>query len=279
MTKIVIFPNADRDPGLSVTQSACRILSEAGCDCVCLSEPKVPGLPAQPEAEAFSGAAAILCLGGDGTILRGARRAAAYGVPVLGVNLGHTGFLAAVSPEELDALSALARPFDTVKRMMLEVSLHRQGREVFSDMALNDAVFTRGLAAQTISLDFDVDGQPMGSFLGDGLIVSTAVGSTGYALSAGGPIVEPELPLILLTPICAHTPYAHSYIFSPERVITVSSERFADRAAYFSVDGGSSVPLLAGDRVKISRAEHTALFVIRPGHSFFDNLKTKIHKI
>ena len=277
MNRIVLIPNTDRDPELRAAAQARDILRDAGCVCVTAGEAEIPGTPALAEAEAFSGSAAALCMGGDGTILRGARIASGYGVPVLGVNLGHTGFLTSLGAHELEKVVMLAGPFDIQERTMLLVTLYRDGEPVYSDCALNDAVFTRGLAAQTISLDFSVDGHKMGSFLGDGLIVSTAAGSTGYSLSAGGPIVEPDVRALLLTPICAHTPYAQSYLFSPDRVISVSD--FARGTAFLSVDGGSPVPLEEKDRGEIRRSDRAAYFVMVPGSTFFDSLQTKIHKI
>jgi NAD+ kinase len=142
---------------------------------------------------------------------------------------------------------------------------------------VNDFTFSRGMEVQTVSLELEVDGHMLGSFLGDGVIISSATGSTGYALSAGGPVVDPCLNGILVTPICAHTSHSHAFVLAPERVLTVAPSHAEQRRIYLSADGGEPRRLKPGERVEI-RVSKTPLRCLEPeGHNFFDNVR--IHRL
>ena len=147
----------------------------------------------------------VICFGGDGTILHMAKAATRHDIPILGVNIGTMGFMAELESSELDQLARLANDDFTVdSRMMLDVSVTREGETVYQDLCLNDAVITKGAIARIIHLGVQFDGIQALEFGGDGVIIATPTGSTAYSLSAGGPIVEPEAHSILITPICAH---------------------------------------------------------------------------
>ena len=193
--KIVLSPNPYRDKGLKAAQSAARILNNAQVEtCICLpfsteganiDFPKHVHLSRMEEE--LPNADALVCFGGDGTILHAAKDANAYGIPILGVNLGSVGFMAEVELGELSLLSKLAVGKYTVEsRMMLEVSIRREGRTIFSDLALNDAVVTKGAVARVVEIEVRSDKVPITTYSGDGVIVSTPTGSTAYSMSAGG---------------------------------------------------------------------------------------------
>ena len=277
---IVLFPNAQRDRDYAVTLRAAALLQKEGFACVSAGAAPLPGTPVLSDAKAFEGAFAALCFGGDGTLLRCAKMAVAHGVPVLGVNLGHTGFLTQVSPDSLDELRMLAAgEFTVQERMTLEATL-ANGDEILSKgLAVNDIVVSRGMAVQTISLDIEADGRRLGSFLGDGVIVSSPTGSTGYALSSGGPVLDPGLDAILVTPICAHTSYAHSFVLSPGRSLRVVATHAARRDTFLSVDGGAPVRIAPGQAVGISRSKPAMRMLVLDGHTFFDNVRTRIHRM
>ena len=207
---IALCPNPFRDAGLSKTGECRLLLSEAGYEtCVC---PVFTGSDWQPPEEiticsireVLSQLTHVVVLGGDGTILAVVRELDGTEIPILGVNLGTKGFMTSMEPEELPGIVQALQPGVPVsERMMLEVSLLRSGEPILHDYALNDVVI-HGYG-ECIQPTAWADGKEMFSFSGDGLIVATPTGSTGYSMSAGGPIAEPDARAILLTPICAHT--------------------------------------------------------------------------
>lgn len=222
---------------------------------------------------ALAGLAADLGLifGGDGTILAFARRLGGTPLACLGVNMGKLGFLAAMNIDEVrDALDWIAGGDLTVgPRLMLEVPIgHRKKM-----LALNDVVISSPRSCRMITVDLRVDGELLNSYFGDGLIVSTPVGSTAYSLSAGGPLVSPRLAAILITPICPHH-------LSSRPIIVPSSSRIEIRAdcrpARLTFDGQDVVNVGAGEWITISRAKHDFLLVEPDGHSFFRTLEKKM---
>ena len=264
--KIILFTNRSNDPDLAVTAAVETVLLGTGAECIRFDGDEC----------VFEGAYAAISLGGDGTFLQCAKIAAPRGVAVLGVHLGHTGYLSRVHPERLEALKRLPS-FKVRKRTMLEARLAGCGAEEEMLTAVNDLVFSRGMTVQTVSLEISVDGNPIGSFLGDGVIVSTAIGSTGYSLSAGGPVADPELNALLVTPICAHTSRAHSFILSPGRTLSVTPSYAERRKIYISADGGEPRRLGTGERAEI-RVSDTTLLCLEPNdHDFFENVR--IHRL
>jgi NAD+ kinase len=231
-------------------------------------------------ARAFVAARAdlLVVLGGDGTLLSVARDAGNRSVPILGVNLGTLGFLAEVAPDELpDALShILAGDFRTVRRLRFEVRAERNGALLLEALALNDAVITRGETSRMIDIETCTDGLPMATYRGDGLIAATPTGSTAYSLSAGGPILLPEIDAFVITPICPHT-------LTQRPVVLPRSSRVEMRVlpregiGELHVDGRASCPLEYGDRVLVSCSDHPARFVISPLRTRFDVLRAKLY--
>ncbi|NCC68332.1 MAG: NAD(+)/NADH kinase, partial [Clostridia bacterium] len=207
---IVLCPNPERDIGLKMTLETRSRLNKAGHDVVispvgvnsreCFLSDVIETVPL---SEAAKKADLLVCFGGDGTILKTARAVMKSPVPILGVNLGHKGFMAELEPNDLHLLIAAANgDYIPISRMMLDVELLRNGRVIFSDSALNDAVICG--TATTIKVSAYGDGSKITEYTGDGIIVATPTGSTAYSLSAGGSLVEPTANNILLTPICAH---------------------------------------------------------------------------
>ena len=199
--RIVLCPNPYRDRGLKAALSANKVLNSAGIETV-LSLPFDPEetikveLPKQlvclPMDQAMTGADMLICFGGDGTILHAAKDANRYNIPILGVNMGSMGFMAELEYGELSLLSRLAVGKYTLEdRMMLDVSVVRGSKQVSREIALNDAVVTKGAIARVVALKVFGDNVLMSEFSGDGVIVCTPTGSTAYSMAAGGPIVEP----------------------------------------------------------------------------------------
>lgn len=225
-------------------------------------------------AATLSSCDVAVVLGGDGTIMHIAKYAAAYDVPVLGVNGGTVGFMAGLEMHQLDRLSRLTEgQYKTEERMMLEVCLERDGEAPLVFTALNEAVVSHGSLSRLVQLEVLSDGHPMTTYRADGVIIATPTGSTAYSLSAGGPIVDPSLRCLLLTPICPHAMHTRPYLFSDETALTV----VASSEAYLTVDAEQAVPLGVGDRVKVRRHTIAArLISLKEEDAFYDILTQKL---
>lgn len=284
--KIILSPNPYRDRGLRTAQAASRILRSCGVETVtCLPFPlesgSRPDLPAQVGLrileQELPSADMLICLGGDGTLLHAAKSAHKWNVPVLGVNLGSVGFIAELESGELSLLSRLASgKYGIEERMMLDVSVLRDGRTLYQDIALNDAVVTKGAVARVLELEVTGDRVVMASFSGDGVVVCTPTGSTAYSMSAGGPIVEPTAQNIIVTPICAHSMRAKSIVLDRARTVGVRMARGARKTAYLSVDGGKAFKLLSADLVEIRRSKAVVRLVKLTGRSFYEGINRKL---
>lgn len=274
--KIVLCPNPERDRGLKLALEVRSLLLEAGHEVVLSPVPyrltgnwMVDAMQTTPLAQAAEGAELLICFGGDGTILETARAVLNDPVPILGVNLGHKGFMAELEPNELGLIAAAANgEYEPISRMMLDVSLYRDGECIYSDCALNDAVVCG--TATTIKLAAYGDGSKITEYSGDGIIVATPTGSTAYSLSAGGSLVEPTANNILLTPICAHLMAVRPFVLAPDRVVTVKTGRNEGKQIWLSVDGGVLIPFLPGDELRIKMSAHRTIMAHISGRSFYD---------
>ena len=283
--KVVLSPNPYRDKGLKAAQAAERVLRSTGVETVmCLPFELEKGsveLPRhirfQDAREELKTADMLICFGGDGTILHAAKDANACHVPVLGVNLGSVGFMAELEQGELSMLSRLASGKYTVEdRMMLDVAVRREGKVVYRDLALNDAVVSKGAVARVVDLEVCGDGTLISSFSADGVVVSTPTGSTAYAMSAGGPIVEPTAENIIVTPICPHALSARSFVLSRGRKVSVRLGKLTRRTAYLSVDGGRAFRLSGSDTVELRESQSRTRLVRVTGRSFYEILNHKL---
>ena len=231
---IILCPNPDRDRGMKATTTAIQLLQSVGFKTVVCSpfrDPKAGAfgnLPVKPILPELKTASLIITLGGDGTILHLAKLAALHKLPMLGINMGGLGFLA-----ELE-----------------------DGKQVYTNMGLNDAVIREGPISHVIHLKISSDGRHLADIAGDGVIIATPTGSTAYSLSAGGPVVEPVAQTMALTPICTHNMRFSSYILSPEHTLTVELERNGRKPVFLFVDESRAFPLYSNDIVQIRRSRH-----------------------
>lgn len=219
----------------------------------------------------------LVTLGGDGTVLRAARLAASHGTPILAVNMGRLGFLAEAEPEEASkALSAVLEGHHWIdERNMLRATVEREGQKMGSYEALNDMVIARGVVARALHLTTSIDGQELTTYIADGVIVATATGSTAYSLAAGGPILDPTLRDILVTPIAPHLSITHSLVLPPQARVTVKIE--SDQPAILTVDGQIHRELLDGDGVTIMASDHLCrLLRVRPKGCFYSTLHQEL---
>ncbi len=216
-------------------------------------------------------------VGGDGTMLGAARQLAPYGVPLMGINSGRLGFITDIAaPDWRQALtSMLAGHFEREYRAMLTGEIMRGGERIFVGIAINDVVVNRSGAAGLVELRVDVDGRFMSVQRADGLIVATPTGSTAYAMSAGGPILHPSLPGLVLVPIAAHT-LSNRPIVLPEHV-RIDIEVMSPKDVGVNFDMQHFADLLGGDRISLRTAPHRAIFLHPPGWSYFATLRKKLH--
>ena len=215
-------------------------------------------------------------LGGDGTLLSVARRLA-NGTPLLGINLGRLGFLTEVGRTDLypTMLRVLGGDFALEERSLLKVEVDRQGEPRGSFRAFNDAVVAKATRSRIIDLSLWVDGNLVARYRADGLIVSTPTGSTAYNLSAGGPILYPGLPIMMLTPICPHTLSLRPVAVPDSSVVELVLETQREEV-HLTVDGQENTTLGYRDRVRITRSPAQVRLVRIPGRSFYDSLRTKL---
>lgn len=218
----------------------------------------------------------VMVLGGDGTLLSVARDSDIQS-PILGVNLGYLGFLTDVRRNELypALMEVLSGEFEIERRALLDVTLERKSGGNQSFRVLNDAVINKSALARIIELTLDVDGKRVTTYRSDGLIISTPTGSTAYNLSADGPIVTPELPVVVLTPICPHTISMRPIVVSDSSTIVVGLLT-GQEEVYLTLDGQEGTKIAAADRVTVRRSDAEAKLIKVTGRTFFDNLRDKL---
>lgn len=279
---IVLCPNPYRDSGLELTKRAREMLHNSGYKtavCPVFGAHDTAVIPADVEITAWSAVAdradLFIVIGGDGTILHTARYLNHTEIPMLGINLGTKGFMASLESEDMELiLDAANGNYSSSFRMMIDLELIRDGEVIYADVGLNDAVI-HGMG-DCIKLTAWCDSERIMSFSGDGIIISTPTGSTGYSMSAGGPIVEPEASNLIVSPICAHYIGARSFVLSSEHKISVKAERLHDRRAYVSVDGTDGFELANEDIVIVSRSAKMANLIYLGERSFYDSTFDKL---
>ena len=247
MKRVILCPNPYRDGELTVAKHSKEILEAIGFETVvCLPFSREGyddqlGVPIRQLQQEIKRADMLIAFGGDGTILHLARTVALHSVPVLGINLGSLGFMSELEPNELERLNAL-----------------------------------KGSVARVVRLDVSTEEGRLTRITGDGAIVSTPTGSTGYSMAAGGPIVEPTAHNLLLTPICPHSTRAGSYVLAPEHTLVVETADANRKFVYLSVDGGKAFSLKNGDKVRVRQSKFVTKLVRLSKKSFCEILDSKM---
>ena len=219
-----------------------------------------------------------LVMGGDGTLLRASHIFSPAGVPMLAIRFGKFGFLTDTEPAALrDALEKVIQGrYKIDERMMLQAEVIREGKRIGKAEALNDFVITKGPLARMLRLGTHVSGTYISTYSADGLIVATPTGSTAYSLSAGGPLVAPNLKVIIITPICPHTLNARSLITCSKEVVDVVVESDQGDVVILTVDGQLGIPLEPGDKVSVRESKSKAKLISVNGMTFFNKLQTRL---
>ena len=256
MNRILIITNSYKDKDLAVTKEIIAFLEEKNVKCANVFTEVQPGDINIPKE--FEDSDCFIVLGGDGTLIHVARVAVSKKIPLIGVNLGTVGYLCELESGDLKSSleKLINNEFSYEKRMMLSGDVYLEGKKKFSDVALNDIVIHRGGELKLLDYIIYVNGEHLYTYSSDGIILSTPTGSTGYSMSAGGPIVEPGAELIVITPINPHSLNGKSIIISAddEVIIEIGAGRRKEvEKAQVTFDGRESVALQSGDRIKISK--------------------------
>ncbi len=231
-----------------------------------------------PTDEAYASVDAVIVLGGDGTILESARRAAPHQVPVLGLNLGRLGYMAELELLEIDKLeSIVSGDYKIETRSMLNIEiLTTDGKVRKNEYALNDAVLSNGTISRIVDTELYEGGVYIGSYRSDGMIVSTPTGSTAYSLAAGGAIIDPRLNCLCVTPICPHSLYARPLIFPDSAALEIKNNCPREKTLFLTVDGRVNYELALGERIRVTRSPLITHFVRIKDDSFYDRLRQKM---
>ena len=287
MKNIFIYPNLRKDSARDILQPVCDQLRRDG---VRLMLPKqmrvVPPIIEDADymktEDAVQFADMAVVLGGDGTMLRLAREAAQNQLPLLGINVGHVGFMTELEPAELPKMEKLfTDEFSLDSRMMLHVAVQRGGRIVYENDALNDIVIAKGTAFRVVRVGISADNEEVTRFNGDGVIAATPTGSTAYNLSAGGPILSPTMEAVVITPICPHSFNKRSVVVSSQAEICVKVEKtresYVDEASV-RCDGEVCAAIETGDVIRIQKAELPFNMVCVGEIGFYQKMRSKLNR-
>jgi NAD+ kinase len=278
--RILLVAHTARPSAISVAQHLTRRLVKAGVAVTVLDDEREAldcddaiGVASDGPHE---GLEMLIALGGDGTLLRAAELARAGGTPLLGVNLGHVGFLAEADPVDLDVTTEriLSREYDVEERFTLNVDVIRDGAKVDSDWALNDVSVEKAARERIIDLLLEIDDRPLSRWGCDGIICATPTGSTAYAFSVGGPVVWPEVQAMMVVPISAHALFARALVLNPDCTVAIE---VADRhsSAVMFCDGRRTHEILPGDRIEVSRSDLPVRLLRLRSAPFTDRLVDK----
>lgn len=273
--KTAIIPNLTRKNARNVTVELCKKLSELGITYILDEEQRTDfgnyGGKFMPFSQMIDECDIIIPVGGDGTILHAAK----FGKPVLGINAGRIAFMAGLEPTELDLLTHLKNGnYKTDKRMMLTATVNDAQKEIVCAHCINDVVAARGEIIKMVEIAVECDSRPINNYFTDGIIISTPTGSTAYNLSAGGPVVDPEIESMLLTPVCTHSLFSRTLIFKPDAKLTLKV--LSDDGMRVSCDGDEPVSVPCGGFVTVERAPMDAEFIRIKADAFHDILNNKL---
>ena len=226
----------------------------------------------------YAEADVVIVLGGDGSILEAARKASPHGKPILGINLGRLGYMAELEMRELDLLHELfTGNYEIERRAMLRVELLNNGELKSFCNALNEAVISNGSVSRIIDMELYENGCPVVNYRADGLIIATPTGSTAYSMSAGGPIVDPTVPCVCVTPICPHSFAARPSIFSDRSVLEIKNVCVREKMLYLTVDGKMNFEFYRNQTVRITKSNMETGLIRFKKASFYQKLCKKMH--
>ncbi len=280
--KVLLIPNFQKDGCEKITLDVIRILKEGNAEIFALYESK---LYIKSESVAFispenlsSDIEFAITIGGDGTIIEAANLLLEHEIPIIGVNLGTLGFLAGIETNELNLIyDILCGKYSIDERTTLKAEIEHSNGMKTQFTAINDIVISKNAFSGIIDIDVECNGVETAKYRADGVIFSTASGSTAYAMSAGGPIMNPDVKAIALTPICAHSLFARTIILPENEQITVKTNAESIKRKVFVVaDGLNSVDIEKGDVIKISKYDKNIKFIRISEKSFYSSVNSKL---
>ena len=274
---VAVLPNLDKRGSSQVVEKLGLLLKKEGIDAYLPDTICSPNFKTAPEDELYRLADLVITIGGDGTIIRYAKRAALDNKPVLGINAGRMGYLANIEQNELHLITKLINnEYNVEERMMLNVEVFENGEKVNEFSALNDAVITSGFISRIIDISVSV-GRDTINYLADGLIISTPTGSTAYSMSAGGPIIDPSTENICITPICSHSLSAKPILLGVNNEITLKSFSKKRTEIYLTVDGRKVANVKPYTEIKITKSKIAVKLIRLNDRSFYKTLSIKFN--
>lgn len=273
--KIALIVNTSKEKAISCAYNIATLLLSKGAEVIALKDHQVldTGLEsAQSYGSLFKKCDLAVTVGGDGTIIHSAKYAAKFDKPMIGVNVGRLGFAAEVEPDNIgDLKRLLTGDFTVQNRMLLDVSV---GGKTY--LAVNEANIARGQLSRMIDISVSLDNSPISSYHADGLLFSTPTGSTAYALSAGGPVIYPEMQCLLLTPVCPHSLISRSVVFGSEAVLTARVKVNDNNPAVLSIDGERNIRITPDDVVTIKKSDKSLKLITLYDRNFYQLLNEKL---
>lgn len=273
---VAVIPNLDKRGSSETVEKMAAFFKECGITAYLPDDICCAGYEHAPQDELYRIADIIITIGGDGTIIRFAKRAALDGKAVLGINAGRVGYLANIEQNEYNLLSKLNTGEYTIEeRMMLNITVKENGNIIGEYEALNDAVISSGYLSRIIDVTASVDGGDVITYHADGLIAATPTGSTAYSMSAGGPVIDPTMKCVCLTPICSHSLAAKPILIGGEKQIKLKAFSKKRTDIFLSVDGRKVVPVKPFTEIYISKSKNSVKLVRINDRSFYKTLSLK----
>lgn len=278
--KIALIVNTSKEKAISCAYNIATLLQKQGAELIALKEHQIFDADlesAQNYSSLFEKCDLAVTVGGDGTIIHSAKYAAKADKPMIGVNVGRLGFAAEVEPDNIEDLNRLlVGDYSVQKRMLLDVTVRdKDGREK-TYLAVNEANIARGQLSRMIDISVSLDNSPISSYHADGLLFSTPTGSTAYALSAGGPVIYPEMKCILLTPVCPHSLISRSVVFGSNAVLTARIKLNDSIPAVLSIDGERNISISPDDFITIKKSDKSLKLITLYDRNFYQLLNEKL---
>lgn len=265
--KIALIVNKDKEKAILIAEKISALLTESGAEI----------LTDKPHDELFRDCDAAITVGGDGTIIHSAKHASKYSKPMIGVNVGRLGFAAEVEPDNIaDLKRILTNDYEIQNRMLLDVTVRHNDGQTEEFLAVNDATLARGQLSRIIDISVSLDDSPISTYRADGILFSTPTGSTAYSLSAGGPVIYPEMSCILLTPICPHSLISRSVVFDGEATLKATVKVNDQTPAILSVDGERNISITPNDLVIIKKSDKVLKLITLYNRNFYQLLNEKL---
>ena len=278
--KVSLIVNKDKKRAAEAAARAAELLLKSSAEVLTCADFPIDGTTVMDTAEDIIRECDIaVTVGGDGTIIHNAKFAAHYNKPLLGINLGRIGFVANIEPDEIDELKKLVLgDYRIQRRMLLDITVDKDGRQE-SFTAMNEAVIHRDSLSNLVDISVELDDERIITYRADGMLFSTPTGSTAYAFSAGGPVIQPDMRCILLSPVCPHALSSRQVVFGEDAVLSALVHPHSTLKCYLTVDGQHHIPISSDDRITVRKAKEELQLIILKEKNFYTLLNEKLKEI